>query len=186
MTAEIDRGRKGRHLRDSLRQILGILMIVVLTVLGKPIMSWYWVGAGLAFLGIVTRLWASGYVKKNEELATRGPYAWVRHPLYVGNLLLATGFAVAAHEWWAYVLVAVFLIFFYPNAIRQEDAKLHRLFGPAWKEWRSVTRALIPSLRPYRKGSLSHWSFTYSLSLNGEPWIALFLLVCLVVLYTRT
>ena len=185
MSGETDRSRKLRHLRDSMRQTLGILMIVLLTALGQPVEPWYWAGSGLAFVGILVRVWASGYVKKNEELATRGPYAWVRHPLYVGNLLLAGGFALAAHQWWAYTLVAVFALFFYPTAIREEDAKLKRLFGPVWKEWRTSTRALIPSLRPYRKGSLGHWSFTYSMRLNGEPWIALFLVVCLLVLFSR-
>lgn len=179
MTVETKRSRKIRHLRDSLRQSLGILMVVVLTVLSRPMSQWYWLGATLAVLGILVRLWASGYVKKNEELATRGPYAWVRHPLYVGNLLLAVGFALAAHLWWGYIMVAVFLLFFYPYAIREEDAKLKRLFGPVWTEWRKSTRALIPSLRPYRKGSLGHWSLAYSLKLNGEPWIALFLTACL-------
>ena len=118
MSAETDKSRKIRHLRDSLRQSLGILMIVLLTAVSRPVLPWYSIGAGLAVLGILVRLWASGYVKKNEELATRGPYAWVRHPLYVGNLLLAAGFALVAHLWWGYVLVAVFLLFFYPNAIR--------------------------------------------------------------------
>jgi protein-S-isoprenylcysteine O-methyltransferase Ste14 len=185
MTAESDTSRKIRHLRDSLRQTLGILMIILLAVVARPTHPWFWVGACLAVLGILVRLWASGYVKKNEELATRGPYAWVRHPLYVGNLLLAAGFALAAHRWWAYILVGAFLLFFYPNAIREEDAKLRRLFGPVWKEWRSATWALVPSLRPYRKGSLGHWSFTYSLRLNGEPWIALFLAACLFLIYLR-
>ena len=176
--------RKLRHLRDSLRQSLGIGLVALLAWLGRPVSPWLEIGAVLVVLGVAVRLWASGYVKKNKELATCGPYAWVRHPLYVGNLLLTLGFCLAANRWWAYLLMGAFVLFFYPNAIRQEDSNLHRLFGSQWEAWRAQTRALIPT-SPYRQGDAGQWSFVYSLRRNGEPWIAAFLLVCLAVLWHR-
>ena len=38
------------------------------------------------------RLYASGFVVKNKELATTGPYGMVRHPLYTGNILMLVGY----------------------------------------------------------------------------------------------
>jgi hypothetical protein len=175
-----------RYRRDRHRQLLGILIVIVLTILGRPIDQLLPVGALLVVAGIAVRLWASGYVKKDKELATGGPYGFVRHPLYVGNLLISVGFCLACGLWWSWPLMLVFWLLYYPVTIRMEDDKLHRLFGEAWERWRAVTRALVPRLRPYPGGGGGTWSFGYSLRLNGEPLIALFLLLCLLVLWWRS
>jgi hypothetical protein len=52
----------------------------------------------VALPGILLRALASGYVKKNEELTTSGPYAYTRNPLYLGSLIMAVGFAIAARS----------------------------------------------------------------------------------------
>ena len=57
--------------------------------------------------GLLIRALASGHVRKNEALATSGPYAYTRNPLYLGSLLIGVGFAVAARSWW----VGVALVF---------------------------------------------------------------------------
>ena len=57
----------------------------------------------IAVLGILVRLWASGHVKKDKVLATTGPYAYVRHPLYVGNHLITFGFCLASGLWWSFI-----------------------------------------------------------------------------------
>lgn len=53
-------------------------------------------GLAIAFLGILFRQWSAGCVKKMDELATSGPYAIVRHPLYAGSFLAALGFILSA------------------------------------------------------------------------------------------
>lgn len=171
-----------RDHRERFRQFLGIAFIVLVSVAGEARPWLYFTGAALVILGAVIRLWASGHVKKNKVLATTGPYAFVRHPLYVGNLALLFGFALACSQWWAILLLIIFLIAFYPPAIRYEDAKLQRKFGEQWAQWRNKTRALIPRLAPYQPGQRGSWSFKQSLRQNGEPIIALFLLFCLYIL----
>lgn len=178
--------RRWAHLRDSLRQSLGLAMVALWTVFGTPRGGWWHLGAVLAAAGIGIRLWASGYIKKNRELATDGPYAFVRHPLYVGNLLIAIGFATASGLWWAWLMLAIFWLVFYPDAIRDEDAKLERLFGDNWRVWSARTRALMPRLTRYPSAGdddASFWSFRHSLQNNGEPVIAVLLGVCLYLLY---
>jgi protein-S-isoprenylcysteine O-methyltransferase Ste14 len=140
-------------------------------------------GAALVVLGVVVRLWASGHIMKNRELATGGPYAYVRHPLYVGNILLGVGFCIASGLWWSLPLFLAIMLIFYPKTIETEDGKLHRTFGADWEQWRARTRALIPRLTPYPKASAGGWSFKQSMKKNGEPLIALFLLACLYYLY---
>jgi len=172
-----------RYKRQRFRQLLGIAFIILVGAAGEPKGMLFVAGAALVILGIAARLWASGHIKKNKALATDGPYAYARHPLYVGNLTLGFGFALASGLWWSLPLLIGVLLAFYPPAIRREDEKLHRNFQEEWEQWRKGTRALIPRLTPYRPGQRGRWSFRQSLFDNGEPIIALFLLFWLYFLY---
>jgi protein-S-isoprenylcysteine O-methyltransferase Ste14 len=165
------------------RQFIGIAFIVLVSVLGRSTELFLAIGAALVVLGVIVRLWASGHIMKNKVLATGGPYAYVRHPLYVGNILLGVGFCVASGLWWSLPLFLAIMLIFYPSTIRHEDEKLHRTFKQDWEEWRGRTRALIPRLTPYPKASSGGWSFAQSMRKNGEPLIAIFLLACLYLLW---
>jgi protein-S-isoprenylcysteine O-methyltransferase Ste14 len=165
-----------RYKRERFRQFIGISFVILVSATGEPKKILFFTGVVLVILGIAARLWASGHIKKNKVLATDGPYAYVRHPLYVGNITLGFGFACASGLWWSLPLLILILLAFYPHAIRREDEKLHHMFKKEWEEWRKETRALIPRLTPYRPSQRGTWSFMQSLRQNGEPIIALFLL----------
>ena len=173
-----------RFNRHRTRQMVGIAFIILLVIIGAP---WnaelYFVGVVAATLGIAVRLWASGHVKKDKVLATTGPYAYVRHPLYVGNHLITFGFCLASGLWWSFLVWIVLGFFYYPQTIAHEDRLLARLFPGEWEAWAKGTRALIPRLTPYRSGQSSEWSFRQSLRQNGEPIIAALLLLGLYILY---
>lgn len=99
--------------------------------------------------GVLLRAYASGYVKKNAELTTTGPYAYTRNPLYLGSMLIAFGFAVAAHSWWIALVLAVLFALVYVPVIRDEERYLRSRFGGFDEYARRVPR-LIPRLRPAR------------------------------------
>lgn len=172
-----------RFERVRYRQFIGIAFIVLISAVGKSMEPLLITGAVLVALGIAVRLWASGHIMKNKELATGGPYAFVRHPLYVGNILLGVGFCVASGLWWSLPAFIAIMFIFYPTTIRHEDESLHRVFKADWEQWRARTRALIPRLTPYPKASSGGWSFKQSMRKNGEPLIALFLFGCLYYLW---
>lgn len=173
-----------RFRRDRYRQFIGIAFVVLLSVAGRPVHRLYWIGAAVAGAGIVVRMWASGHIKKNKVLATDGPYAYVRHPLYVGNILIGCGFSLASGLWWSGPAFILILLLFYPQAIKHEDKKLQRLFDRDWEAWRLKTRALLPRIAA-NGNPKAGWSFWQSLRQNGEPVIALFLLACLYYLFVR-
>jgi len=165
------------------RQGLALILIVVLGLLGDP--RWallYWLGCGLVVLGEGVRLWASGHIVKNQKLTTTGPYALVRHPLYVGNILLLAGFAAASGLWWSAPVVLALLLFYYPPAVDYEDYRLSRIFDPEWQQWAMHTRALIPNGR-WRAAMRTKWSLRQCLVANGELLIAVFELIWLLNLY---
>lgn len=171
-----------RYNRDRYRQFVGITYVILVSIAGKPNTMLFFTGTILVIIGISIRMWASGHIKKNKVLATDGPYAYVRHPLYVGNLTLGFGFALASSLWWSIPLFLGIIFIFYPHAVHHEDEKLHNMFKEDWEEWRKKTRALIPRFTPYRPGQRGNWSFMQSLKQNGEPVIALFLLFWLFIL----
>jgi hypothetical protein len=174
--------------RRRFRQFAGAMFVLWMTIVGRPIPLALGVGAGLVVLGMLVRLCASGFVIKNEVLATVGPYARVRHPLYVGNILICIGFCLASGLWWSWIVAVVLLALFYPPAIEYEDRKLQRLFPGEWDRWAAEVRALVPRLRPYAGGAQAgeaRWSLKLSMLRNGEPIHIAVIAGCLAFLYWR-
>jgi protein-S-isoprenylcysteine O-methyltransferase Ste14 len=163
-----------RELRyqEAARQIIGLVLIPLYAWLARPVEPLYYTGTVIAVVGIAVRLYASGYIVKNKELATDGPYSLVRHPLYTGNLLMLIGFALANGCWWSPILAIAFWWFYYPPAIEYEDRKLRRLFGDRCASWQQTIPAVLPKLRMPSAGG--RWSLKTSLGRNLEPLIVLY------------
>jgi protein-S-isoprenylcysteine O-methyltransferase Ste14 len=163
------------------RQVLAVVLIVVYAATAVPLPLLAAIGLPIAVVGALVRLYASGFIVKNQELATDGPYRFVRHPLYTGNILLVVGFALAGSRWWGLPLALFFFWFYYPTAIEYEDRKLHRIFGAAWEEWSSRTPALMPRVggsRPAQPGD-RRWSLAVSNQRNGEIVLVVFSFACI-------
>jgi protein-S-isoprenylcysteine O-methyltransferase Ste14 len=103
----------------------------------------------LVIPGLLIRAAASGYVKKNTELATTGPYAYTRNPLYLGSTLMAFGFAVASRSWLIFILLAVLFVIIYVPTILSEEAWLRNAF-PGFDAYTQRVPRLIPRLIPGR------------------------------------
>jgi len=101
---------------------------------------------GIAALGLLLRGYAAGYLRKHKQLATSGPYAYTRNPLYLGSVLLGAGFAVASHSWTSAALLAAYLLVFYPAVIRREEKELKALYGAAFVEYAALVPAFCPRL----------------------------------------
>lgn len=176
-----------RELRyhEASRQVLGFLFCAVFALTADPRLPLLYAAAPLVLAGVGMRLWASGVIMKNRELATSGPYRYVRHPLYVGNILVVAGFVLASGNWWTMPVALAFLLFYYPPAIEYEERKLESIFGAAWHEYTRTTRALLPSFTARSQGSNMSWSFRKSLALNLEPLIAVFIVGLFAWIFTR-
>ena len=173
--------REARY-HEGTRQGFAIVLIVLYSATAAPLPALAAVGLVMAFFGVIVRLYASGFIVKNRELATDGPYRFVRHPLYSGNILLVLGFALAGSRWWGVPLALLFFWFYYPTAIDYEDRKLHRIFGAAWEEWSARTPALLPrpgGSRPTQSGD-RRWSLDVSTARNGEVVLVVFSIGCIV------
>ena len=143
----------------------------------------------LILLGLATRMYASGFVLKNKELSTTGPYAFVRHPLYTGNIMILIGLCLINGFFWSFVTAFIFLWFYYPTAIEYEDRKLKSLFPDTWEEWASMTPALMPKIdlngKIFSRLDLRSWSLKKSLVANYEPVIVVYVLVWVFIVLQR-
>jgi protein-S-isoprenylcysteine O-methyltransferase Ste14 len=105
-----------------IRVPLGFFLAAVYVWLARPTAKSIIIGTAVLIPGLILRGIASGFVQKNTQLTTAGPYAYTRNPLYLGSVILAAGFAVAARSVWIVViLIALFVIIYLPVVRAEED-----------------------------------------------------------------
>lgn len=107
---------------------LGFAVAALYLWLAKPTLKSICLGVALVIPGLALRAVASGHVQKNEQLTVSGPYAYTRNPLYLGSLILAAGFVVAARSWWIAGVLFVFFLLVYMPVIRAEEDFLRQRF----------------------------------------------------------
>ena len=130
-----------------LRVPSGFLIVAVFAWFSRPTaesMAW---GIPISIAGLALRAWAAGSLAKNQQLATGGPYAYTRNPLYIGTLLVAAGLAVAARSLWLAALFAAVFIFVYLPVIQNEEQHLRKIF-PDYAVYAGRVPALWPRLTP--------------------------------------
>jgi protein-S-isoprenylcysteine O-methyltransferase Ste14 len=116
--------------------------------------TWTSLGAGftVAAIGVLVRALASGHIRKNAALATTGPYAYTRNPLYLGSIIIAIGFIVAARNLWIGVAALAMFAFIYLPVVTAEEKYLRSAF-PGYDRYASEVPRFLPRLTPYRTGA---------------------------------
>jgi protein-S-isoprenylcysteine O-methyltransferase Ste14 len=128
-----------------IRVPLGFVFALLYFWLARPVWRSLVLGAVLILPGLLIRALASGHVRKNEALATSGPYAYTRNPLYLGSLLIGIGFAVAARSWWVGVVLVVMFFAIYVPVIRDEEKFLRGKF-PGFEEYARRVPRMFPRI----------------------------------------
>jgi len=115
----------------------------------------YWAGLALLSLGLGFSMWgriaigrnwsATVTVKEDHELVRKGPYRFVRHPIYTGLLLGFIGTAVALAEWRGVLAVAIVFIALW-RKLKMEERWMGEVFGEAYADYKREVAALVPFL----------------------------------------
>jgi protein-S-isoprenylcysteine O-methyltransferase Ste14 len=149
-----------------------------------------WLASGLALCiaGEALRAWVLGGVPdgtsgQNEKLIatslnTTGPYALTRNPLYLGNLGIALGLCLIAHDLWLLSIVALLFAVQYRAIIAAEEAFLRDRFGTAYEDWSARVPRFWPRLAT--AASPRRWDFRRALRKEHNPaaaWISLALVL---------
>jgi protein-S-isoprenylcysteine O-methyltransferase Ste14 len=106
-------------------------------------------GAVCSIIGLAVRAVASGHIRKNSALATSGPYAYTRNPLYLGSVLMALGFVIAARNWWIGVAALIMFLVIYIPVIKAEEVYLRGIF-PDYEQYAANVPRMLPRLTAYR------------------------------------
>ncbi len=119
----------------------------------------FWTGAAIVVVGELLRIWAAGHLRKNAEVTTTGPYAYVKNPLYLGTFLILSGFCIQAWNPWLFgVGACIFLFYYAPTKKRREGDRLRERFGATWDAYDRAVADYIPRLTPYEGRGERRWS----------------------------
>ncbi len=143
-----------------IRVPLGFIFAVVFVLLARPTRNSLIAGALVMIPGLLLRGRASGHVQKDKQLTTSGPYAYTRNPLYLGSLMLAAGFALAARSWWIVVLMLLMFAVIYIPVIAGEERYLRQTFAEYDDYARHVPR-MLPRFTRYGNQQSAYSSARY-------------------------
>ena len=138
---------------------LGYILLIVIWVypLGmvaiRPTAVSDALAVAICALGLLVSIWSRTALgsewsrdvelKQGHKLVERGPYAFVRHPIYTGHLLLALGTAIGSGRLVAFAGLALFVVGFWIK-LRQEERLLVSSFPDEYPAYRARVRALVP------------------------------------------
>ncbi len=152
-----------------IRVPLGFLFAIAYLWLALPTWASIAVGAVVVLAGVAVRAAASGHVRKDAVLTTTGPYARTRNPLYLGSVIIALGFAIAARSWAVLIVIVLLFLAIYVPTIRSEEAYLRATF-PEFGDYAARVPRFLPRLR---SGSDVRAPFSRALYLQHREYNAL-------------
>ncbi|HEY8561150.1 MAG TPA: isoprenylcysteine carboxylmethyltransferase family protein [Pyrinomonadaceae bacterium] len=165
---------KNKRLLQRLRVPLGFLFAAVFLIFAKPAFPTLIAGAIVSIFGILIRAWASGHIRKNQNLAVSGPYSYTRNPLYLGSFLLGVGFTIASGVWWLALAFIILFLGIYLPVMRVEAEDLTRIFGADFDDYKRYVPLFFPRLTPWKKNVEK---FDFQLYLRYREYRAAFGLV---------
>lgn len=115
-------------------------------------------GLIIILIGMLIRLWASGYLQKRRKLAMSGPYKFVRNPLYLGSIFIGLGFWVMSDNF--LLFLPFFLVFavMYGNTVKTEEKELLQKFGSDYELYLKDVPRFIPNFKNFNKPNLDKFS----------------------------
>jgi protein-S-isoprenylcysteine O-methyltransferase Ste14 len=125
----------------------GYVLGIAYVIFAQPTTHLLAAGGVVALAGLGIRAYAAGYLEKGRSLATSGPYAYTRNPLYLGSLLIGLGLAAAGGRWSLAVAFLIFFVLVYGPVMRREEAGLREQYGQKYETY----AAAVPMFFPYRK-----------------------------------
>lgn len=151
---------------------LGFLCGALFIWFARPSKLTLGLGGSVALIGLAFRAWSAGHIRKNSALATSGPYAYTRNPLYLGSFLLGLGFTIASGQpLLAIPFVALFLGIYFP-VMRVEAADLEKLFGEDYLDYAHRVPLFFPHPIAYRDEKTRGAKFDASLYLRYREYRA--------------
>ncbi|MFN2499515.1 MAG: isoprenylcysteine carboxylmethyltransferase family protein [Pyrinomonadaceae bacterium] len=145
--------RRGGTWIQRWRVPLGFLCAAIFIVFARPKPITLVIGGCVSIVGLMIRAWAAGHIRKNSALATSGPYAYTRNPLYFGSFIMGLGFTIGAGRWLLGVLFGILFLGIYFPVMRVESATMGQYFGGEFRKYSHAVPMFFPRLTAYRKAN---------------------------------
>lgn len=150
-----------RRLMFTYRSYTPIPFLLVMVWFARPTVISMVVGFAVVFIGEMIRFWGVSIVGAETRttetvggslLITNGPFAYVRNPLYAGNMLLYAGVGVMSMALFPWMLIAAAAWFYlqYYLIVTREEEYLAATFGEDYAEYCRNVRRFVPRLTPFR------------------------------------
>src|SRR6188474_1722406 len=164
--------RRGGTWIQRWRVPLGFLCGAAFIFFARPTPRALLIGASVSLLGLALRAWAAGHIRKNAQLATSGPYAFTRNPLYLGSFLLGLGFTIASGRLVLGLLFAALFLGIYFPVMRVEASTMAELFGHEYESYKEAVPLFFPRLTPFRQAEAGPVKFDGKLYLRYREYRA--------------
>ena len=155
--------RRGGTWVQRWRVPLGFACGAVFFYFARPRLVVLFIGGGIAIMGLALRAWAAGHIRKNDALATSGPYAYTRNPLYLGSFILGLGFTISSGRPWLGLLFAALFLGIYLPVMRVEATTMVQLFGEDYTRYANDVPLFFPRLKRYKDQKTEGTKFDPSL-----------------------
>lgn len=137
------------------------------------------IGFAIILFGEFFRLWGVCYAGSETRttygvggtyLVVSGAFAYVRNPLYLGNMLMYLGVGIMSMALFPYLQIAALLFFFwqYTVIINEEEGFLKTKFGKNYEDYLKAVPKLIPGLSKYRNSGIEQPSLNLEAGLRSE------------------
>lgn len=177
----------------SYRSYTPIPFLIVMLIFAKPTLWSLLIGFLIALVGELIRFWGVGYAGGEtrttgpvggSKLVTNGPYAYVRNPLYLGNMLMYLGFGVMSMALFPYFQIIGLIYFFvqYYLIVTLEEDYLSRAFPDEYALYIKHVPRFIPRLKRYEYASNFKFDIKEALRSEKRTLQAFFLVVALNIL----
>ncbi|MCB9218486.1 MAG: isoprenylcysteine carboxylmethyltransferase family protein [Ignavibacteriales bacterium] len=142
--------------------LLSWIIGLIILILGELLRFW-----GVSFAGSITRTTSS---VKADQLVTAGPFAHVRNPLYVGNILIYLGFGIISLALFPYlqIIALVWFVFQYTLIVSIEEEFLESKFGQSYKDYKANVNRIVPKLKAYKPENAGVIEPNYQKGLKSE------------------
>lgn len=140
------------------RSFVGILCLIALLYMAEPSPVSVTVGFFFIIAGVFFRAWASGYINKDNQLATDGPFSLTRNPLYFGNFVLGLGIAIAGNNGYSYGIFFGFYLLFFPFLMILEHHRMKKKFGEIYEKYAENSHSFFPKIKKIKR---SEYNISY-------------------------
>ena len=163
------------HTLFKYRDYTPVPLVLLLLIVADPSVFSATLGTCLVIFGELIRIYSVAFIGSisrtrkeslGDNLITKGPFALVRNPLYVGNFFITFGIGIFSGHLWFAVLAAAFFYFQYNHIVAYEEGLLERKFGKEFRAYKDEVPAWVPKAVPRLEEM--EWPDSYTTALKSE------------------